>query len=360
MSPLLCNGIKSIIQFIRMVKVSVIIPVYNAEKHLKECIDSLVSQTLPELEFIFVNDGSVDASAQLIASYQAADSRIVLLNQENQGVSVARNKGIAIAQGDYIGFVDADDTVALDFFEQHYTLAVQQQVDIVISNFMKEQGGHIIHVKSTVSSEKVLDKNDITTDLLPVFFQNSSLNNCWNKLFSKKLLREFDIKFPVGVALGEDGIFNVLAFSNANSVYFTNYSGYLYKEVDGSATRDLVKKNYFKRALEVYNFDYSTILKSNYNHEKLEEWRSIRLVENVLSFTNLYLEPNPSVSLLFGLRYVKQMIYHPIVENSIQKYENILIQNKSNYQRFLLKSIKNKNIIALFVAVRYSVFKNKK
>ena len=117
-----------------MVNVSVIIPVYNAEKYLKDCIESLLRQTLPELEFIFVNDGSKDTSAQIIASYQATDSRITLINQPNQGVSVARNNGIAAAQGDYIGFVDADDTIDPDFFEMDTKESHDSNLDI--ENFL--------------------------------------------------------------------------------------------------------------------------------------------------------------------------------------------------------------------------------
>lgn len=360
MLPLLLNGIKTIIHFKRMVKVSVIIPVYNAEKYLKECIDSLLCQTIKDLEFIFVNDGSQDTSQQIITGYQATDSRIVLINQPNQGVSVARNNGIAIAKGDYIGFVDADDTIAVDFFEQHYILAIEHHLDIVVSNFMKEQGGHLIEVKSKVTYETVLDKTQINAVLMPIFFQNSSLNTCWNKIYRKELLYQFDIKFPLGVALGEDYIFNIIAFNNANTVYFTSYSGYLYKEVEGSATRDLIKKDYFKSALEFYKFNYEDYINTNYSVEQIEKWRSILLVENVLSYINIYLEPNPSISWQYGIRYVKNMISDPIVENSIRKYETSLIQNRSSYQQFLLKCIKNKNVFALFLAVRYSYFRNKK
>jgi glycosyltransferase involved in cell wall biosynthesis len=343
-----------------MVKVSVIIPVYNAEKHLKDCIDSLLRQTLPELEFIFVNDGSNDSSAQIIATYQATDSRITLINQPNQGVSVARNNGIAVAQGDYIGFVDADDTIEPDFYEQHYTLAVQHQLDIVVSNFMKEQGGHIIEVKTLVPNETILDKAQINAVLMPLFFQNNSLNTCWNKIYRKKLLSQFDIKFPVGVALGEDYFFNIVAFNNATTVYFTSYSGYLYKEVEGSATRDLIKKDYFKSALEFSQFNFETLLIKHYDNKQINEWQSIHLVENVISYVNLYLEPNESISVWFGIRYVKKMITHPVVQYSIRKYEKSLIQNKSKYQRFLLNCIKNKSVVALFLAVRYSAFRNKK
>ena len=343
-----------------MIKLSVVIPVYNAEKHLKACIESLLSQTLAGLEFIFVNDGSQDNSPQIIASYQATDSRITLINQSNQGVSVARNNGIAVAQGEYIGFVDADDTIASDFFEKHYSIAVQHQLDIVVSNFKKEQGNHVITVNLSFPSEKVLDKSFITSVLFPTFFKNSSLNTCWNKIYRKELLYEFGIKFPVGVPLGEDYIFNIMAFNNANSVYFMSYSGYLYKEVEGSATRNLIKKDYFKSALAFYEFNFETYITTNYTEAQIAEWRSILLVENVLSYINIYLEPNPSISWIYGMRYVKKMISHPTIENSIRKYESLLFADKSSYQQFLLKCIKRKSVFTLFLAVRYSHFRNKK
>jgi glycosyltransferase involved in cell wall biosynthesis len=342
-----------------MVNVSVIIPVYNAEKHLKDCIDSLLRQTLPELEFIFVNDGSNDSSAQIIASYQATDSRITLINQPNQGVSVARNNGIALAQGDYIGFVDADDTIEPDFFETLYKIVEHHNAAIVVSNFIQEQGGHRIPVKTTFPTEKLLDKRYINEFLLPTFIKNSSLNTCWNKIYKKRLLDDFTIQFPVGIALGEDGIFNAKAFHKADTVFFVNYSGYFYKEVEGSATRDLTKKDYFKRALEVYNFDYETLLHTNYGVEQIEEWRSIRLVENVLSYVNIYLEPNKTSTWRDGMRYVKKMISHPVIEQSFQKYERLLFKNKSKYQQFLLNCIKNKSVYLLFLAVRYSTLRNK-
>ena len=102
------------------VKVSVIIPVYNCEKYIEECIESLINQTLQECEFIFVNDGSKDKSEEIIKKYADKDERITLINQKNSGVSVARNVGIKKAVGEYIGFVDADDYVDSNYYEKLY------------------------------------------------------------------------------------------------------------------------------------------------------------------------------------------------------------------------------------------------
>lgn len=107
------------------IKVSVIVPVYNVEKYLRECLNSLVNQTLKEIEIICINDGSEDSSLEILNEYASKDSRFVIINQENSGQSVARNKGLDVAKGEYIGFVDSDDWVDLNFFENLYSEAVK-------------------------------------------------------------------------------------------------------------------------------------------------------------------------------------------------------------------------------------------
>ena len=123
------------------IKVSVIIPVYNAEKYITECIESLLNQTLQQCEFIFVNDGSKDHSGAIIDEFKKKDSRIILINQENQGVSMARNNGLKAASGEYVGFVDADDYIENDMYETMYNHAKQDECDAVISNLESEMEG---------------------------------------------------------------------------------------------------------------------------------------------------------------------------------------------------------------------------
>lgn len=105
------------------IKISVIVPVFNAEKYLKMCLNSLVSQTLKNIEIICIDDGSTDNSLAILDKFKSKDDRIKIIKQKNYGVSMARNNGISEAQGEYIGFVDADDWVDKDFFEKLYNAA---------------------------------------------------------------------------------------------------------------------------------------------------------------------------------------------------------------------------------------------
>ena len=98
-------------------KISIVIPAYNAEKYLSQCLDSIINQTLKDIEIICVNDGSTDRTGAILDSYKLIDNRIIVIHKENKGQSMARNTGMAIASGDYIGFVDSDDFVDLEMFE---------------------------------------------------------------------------------------------------------------------------------------------------------------------------------------------------------------------------------------------------
>ena len=120
-----------------MPKVSVIIPVYNVEKYLRECLDSVVNQTLKDIEIICINDGSPDNSLAILEEYAKKDSRIIVISQENSGVSTARNVGIDLAKGDYLYFIDADDYAEPDLLELSYQKALSTQCDIVNFGFFE-------------------------------------------------------------------------------------------------------------------------------------------------------------------------------------------------------------------------------
>ena len=118
-------------------KVSVIVPVYNSENYLRQCLDSLVYQTLNDIEIIAVNDGSTDNSAIILEEYALKfPDKIRQFNQENKGQACARNFGLQQAKGEYIGFVDSDDSVALDLFEKMYQLARSEKADLVECDFL--------------------------------------------------------------------------------------------------------------------------------------------------------------------------------------------------------------------------------
>lgn len=353
------NGTKTIMYASIEIKVSVIIPVFNAEKYLEECVESLLNQSLKEIEFIFVNDGSIDKSLHIIESYQKKDNRISIINQHNQGVSVARNQGITQAIGDYLGFVDADDTVESDYFEKLYNTALFWNADIVISHFIKEQEGVLLKKKLHFPVDKLLNIKFIQKRILPYMIAQDGLNTTCTKIYRRELIISHHIKFPEGVALGEDGLFNFLCFSNALNAVYIDYSGYFYREVHGSATRDIIKKDYFKRALEVYNFDYKLLSDIILPDEDIQKLKSIRLANKVLANVFIYMKPSNGLTFWKRYVYVRNMILHPTVRSVLANYWGELYPRKSRFQNIILFSIKYKLIIFLIILTSYSYNKNK-
>lgn len=341
-----------------MITISIIIPVYNAERYLSECIESLLLQTLSSCEFIFVNDGSKDNSQNIIQSFQEKDNRIQIINQKNQGVSVARNNGIDAAKGNYIGFLDADDYVTPIFFESLYNQAQQSNCDVVVSRYTKEIKGNFFKSPTSFNEGIKYDAVFLNEKILPYMIQKDNLNSCWNKIFKADLLKSNAIYFPKNVALGEDGLFNFKAFHFAKSIIFINESGYFYREVEGSASRNNIEKDYFSRALEVYHFDYEKYLNANLKIVEIQKLKGIRLVEKVLSYVSIYLNGNGTFFSRYN--YVKKMISNKIVQENIHLFWDHVIINKSKFDKFVLFCIKNNIMVLLVLATKYSSFRNKK
>ncbi len=140
-------------------KVSIVVPIYNVERYLHRCLDSLLSQSLREIEIIAVNDGSTDNSLEILKEYTEKDKRIVLIDKENGGVFSARNEGLLATKGQYIGFVDPDDWIDKEMYEQMYETAIQEKADIVMCTYIREFGTHSKEKKFNMP-EKVCYQND--------------------------------------------------------------------------------------------------------------------------------------------------------------------------------------------------------
>jgi glycosyltransferase involved in cell wall biosynthesis len=339
------------------IKVSVIIPVYNAEKYLAGCIESLLRQTLKECEFIFVNDGSRDSSREILEEYKKSDSRMILINQENQGVSIARNNGIKIASGDYLGFVDADDYIEKDMYEKLYCTAKQHNCDITISNFESHLNGHKVIIDYPFPMNKLLNRQYITRELLPYFIKAENLNSVCNKIYRQSLVNEHKVRFPEKVALGEDGMFNIQCFSRAASVIYLDYIGYFYREVEGSATRSFLEKDYFNRALEIYLMDLPEEITVEVGLEDLRKFKSIKLINSVKGclFTTLSTE----LRFVDKYNYMKKMVTNEYVKNALEIYINELYEKLGRYERFVVRMMKFHSILGLYAATSYSRLRNK-
>ncbi len=341
-----------------MVAISVIIPVFDSEKYLAICIDFLLCQTFTDCEFIFINDGSTDSSRSIIESFQKNNKQIYLINQENNGVSSARNVGIKFSKGEYISFIDADDYIEKDFLMTLYQSLIQNNCEIVTSNFITEQDGKSKVEKPLFEVNKLFLKQEIQSEIIPFFIKNDAMNTACNKMYSSKLIKENAIQFPYGVSMGEDGLFNIQAFNKAKSVLFIDYNGYFYREVSNSATRNVATKDYFKIAIDTYFLDIKNKFKIDIENNTIQKLKSIRLIEIVNSLVHIYLKPNNEMKFLLKYNYVRKMICDVNVQFSIRNYWHEIIGNKTKYQQFILNCIKYKSVFLLILATYYSNLRN--
>ena len=143
-------------------KVSIIIPAYNVENYIEDCLESILNQTYTNIEVIIVNDGSTDGTLEKITPYADKDKRIIILNQENQGVSATRNNGIEIAKGEYFAFFDADDYIPQNAIELFVKESKETDAEIVVSNFIRIKNGKILgklkETKKVLDNQKALEE----------------------------------------------------------------------------------------------------------------------------------------------------------------------------------------------------------
>lgn len=343
-----------------MVTVSVIIPVYNAARFLERCVGSLLSQTLASCEFIFVNDGSTDSSRIILEDFQQKDTRIKLIHQENKGVSEARNAGLRVAQGTYIGFVDADDYVEHNFFDTLYQTAEKYQLDITVCNYFSSQDGTAFTSKSPFREHEVYPSERIKKDILPYFISHENMNSIWNKLYRTSLINESAIVFPKGVALGEDGWFNSFCFAKATKVYFLSYAGYHYIDVSGSATRNIVGATYFQRIEQEFENDYSHLQNEALDASKIEALKAHKYISKVVSLLHDYHNPQHKIEAATRKKLVSELLKSKTTRKIFKDYYKTVFLQKSKYERVVLFAIKHKLPLVIALVIAYSNLRNKR
>ena len=209
--------------------ISIIIPTFNNEKQIKTCIDSVLKQTYELLEIIIINDGSTDNTLDILQKYD--DKRIIIYTTKNGGVSKARNIGLEKANGDYIGFVDADDRIDYEMFEHLMNNLIKFNADISHCGFQLEMPQRTIHFHAT---GKILLQNKIEGLeglLTSLYFEPST----WNKLYKRNIIR--DIRFDESISINEDLLFNFEAFQRSNKTVFEDKTFYHYQHNPKSAAR---------------------------------------------------------------------------------------------------------------------------
>ena len=213
------------------VLVSVIVPVYNVKEYLEQCLDSIINQTLRDIEIILVNDGSTDGSDIICRKYVGLDDRIVLINQKNAGLASARQAGLDIAKGDYVGFVDSDDWLELSMYEEMYEKANESGADIVFCNVYRDEAKKEQIYFEPGFYDRIGMEKIIFPRLLAGFDEKkseSTLRWCnWLRIYRRKLIEENDIRFDPRFRRCQDLPFTFECTIHAESYYYLG-DRYLY------------------------------------------------------------------------------------------------------------------------------------
>ena len=303
-------------------KISIIVPIYNLESYLDECVSSIVNQTYTNLEIILVNDGSTDRSGAICDKYKAKDERIVVIHQENQGVSVARNNGLDIAIGDYIGFVDADDWIEPDMFEVLYINMLKYNADISMCRYKHVDQDSLKNLKKNTT----LNGIDILKCYLSEYHITNIINDSvWSKLYRSSLLD--NIRFPEHQTY-EDILFTCKSIINANRLVMSPECLYNYNFRSNSIVHmplslksfDIIKANIQRyEYIKSTHFEYELLCRKLLLKEIINFFYRIAATETMTMFKN---------EILYMVEVLKQLNIHGCdVEESEIKLLTLIVSD---------------------------------
>ena len=240
-----------------MPKISIIVPVYNVETYLKNCIESILNQTFTDFELILVNDGSKDKSLEICKYYESIDNRIIIIDKTNEGVSSARNAGLDIAIGEYIGFVDSDDYIHPKMYENLYNQIKESKSDISVCGFeyVYNFNSKLLNTTCNIKeSQNILSNVEALEKLRGE--DAIAFTVVWNKLYKKDIFN--NLRFKVGVKHEDEFIIHRLLYK-ANKISYKNNKLYFYLQRQGSImkiNREIRKINYLSALCDRVNFFY--------------------------------------------------------------------------------------------------------
>lgn len=214
--------------------ISVIVPIYNVEQYLSECVDSILNQTYTNLEIILVDDGSTDNSGEMCDEYALKDARIVVLHKKNGGLSDARNAGLSIAKGDYIGFVDSDDYIRNDMYEKLYNLCQKYDVKLACARWNFDGKGEFIPPEDS-NEEIVLSAKELLINIFSKNTKRFATISVWDRLYHRSVID--GLLFPKGKNY-EDQVYSVKAIINAGKCAYLNQTLYYYRVRNGSIMQE--------------------------------------------------------------------------------------------------------------------------
>lgn len=319
-----------------MEKISIIVPIYNVEKYLRDCIETIINQTYKEIEIILVNDGSTDTSLEICNEYAEKNDKIKIVNKKNGGLSDARNVGLEHATGKYIMFVDSDDYLALNSCEVLYNAIKDTEFEYVTANFAFTNNDGTPWKKPMFSDKFQNTLLDIGDYKKSFYLVNSTV---WNKIFRKEFIDKNDLKFEVGL-LAEDAVFTTQAFLKAKTTYYIKDIVYYYRQRETKKENASISFNcsveYFTKVNQAYKIIYENFKKHNeinfyrYYYAKSTAYILYKFIDSVLLSDEEKIEVLKSMKWFFEL---KVEIDAPHTSKSIDIITDAII--KEEYEEVL-------------------------
>ena len=250
--------------------VSIIVPIYNAEKTIDRCITSILNQTYKDFELLLLDDGSADNSGMICDTYAQKDQRVHVVHKENSGVSDTRNQGIAMAKGEYLQFLDSDDWITPDATDLFVRTVAEHQCDMVIADFYRVIGERVSQ-KGDIEEEGIMDRTDYAANMMrnPADFYYGVL---WNKFYKRSVVEEYQMKMDSSVSWCEDFMFNLEYIRHIHSIYALKVPVYYYVKTKGSLVSQgmsMKKTIQMKRTVFTYYKDFYKDVFDEEDYEKI-------------------------------------------------------------------------------------------
>lgn len=331
---------------------SIIVPVYNVEKYLTQCIESLICQTYSNIEIILVDDGSRDRSGKICDEYMQKDSRIKVIHKNNEGLGMARNSGLECVTGEYVTFVDSDDFLKKDAIEKLVDGIKIYDADTVIGGYSRidESGKCIFNDKFQT---RCYSGNEVQDILFPRLMGSAPDNkdsirpSVWNAAYSIEIIRANNLKFPSEREyIAEDIVFDIEYYRFSKKVALIDSSGYMYRVTPGSLTQTY-KPDRYQKIKYLYEYIFRRLYELNYKESVINRARRMFFVYVRMCFNQ---ECNAEeINMIDAIKKINEICKDKLLQDTIKKYPIHLLELQP---RIFLLFVKFKVSLFLYFSLK--------
>lgn len=330
-----------------MPEISIIVPVYNLEKTLLRGVESILKQTFTDFELILINDGSTDNSIEVCREIEKRDDRVLVIDKNNEGAGLTRNRGIELAKGKYIAFFDGDDVIENNMLDIMYSTIEETKVDLVICNFNIVRQDNSLNVRVKMSQDCLVNSKEKCRETYIDLLEIGLMTSPWNKLYRKSIINKNNIRFT-DLKRGQDAVFNGMYYDCINSYKIIKTP--LYNYYSNTIELEWMKfpEDYFDICKQINRVYTDLVISWGEMNKKNKEFLSTYFINDVISC--IFYSFNPKLN--FKLKDQKKYIFNLINDsctiealkynrpkNFYKKIMHFLIKNKLIYFIILITSV---------------------